>query len=271
MPRSREANIPASSINTRSRSTPSVKFEPDFHLTYFGGLVIFQPLFATLNLWERLAACCKHLEQGSLYSHALSLRGCVRDLVLERLAALSLPSITLDFDGSVLSTKRHTEGTAVGFNKHKKGARSYYPLFCTVAQTCQALDMLHHSGNVHDSNGALGFIAQCVERERLPGVRIKLRIDLAFFSDATVRALDGALAGAAAPAFPQHSGLANSCPSLQTSPCMSSSIPEQLRVLWRLAHQRTWISQGQLPHVQSWLEDAGRMIGEWMRKGAAAT
>ena len=69
-----KVKIPASSIYTRSRSIPSVKFEPDSHLTSFGGLVIFQPLFARLNLWARLAACCKHLEQGSLYSHALSLR-----------------------------------------------------------------------------------------------------------------------------------------------------------------------------------------------------
>ncbi len=50
-------------------------------------------------------------------------------MVLDRLASLSLPRITLDFDGSVQSTKRRAEGTAVGFNKKKKGARSYYPLF----------------------------------------------------------------------------------------------------------------------------------------------
>ncbi|MCA9200495.1 MAG: IS1380 family transposase, partial [Planctomycetales bacterium] len=74
--------------------------------------------------------------------------------MLDRLAELALPRITLDFDGSVLSTKRRAEGTAVGFNKKKKGARSYYPLFCTVAQTSQVLDFLHRSGNVHDSNGA---------------------------------------------------------------------------------------------------------------------
>lgn len=46
---------------------------------------------------------------------------------------------------------------------------------------------------------------------------------------------------------------------------------EQLRVLWRLVHQRTWISQGHLLHVQSRLEEAGRMVGGWMRKEAAAT
>jgi hypothetical protein len=64
-----------------------------------------------------------------------NLRRFSRDLVLERLLAESLARVTLDFDGSVLSTSRHAEGTAVGFNKKKKGARSYYPLFCTVAQS----------------------------------------------------------------------------------------------------------------------------------------
>jgi hypothetical protein len=45
---------------------------------------------------------------------------------------------------------------------------------------------------------------------------------------------------------------------------------EQLRVLWRLVHQRPRISQEQLLHVQSRLEEAGRMVGAWMRKGATA-
>ncbi|MCP4286508.1 MAG: hypothetical protein GY792_19015, partial [Gammaproteobacteria bacterium] len=51
-----------------------------------------------------------------------------RNLVTERLSAERLSRVTLDFDGSVLSIGRHAEGTAVGFNKKKKGARSYYPL-----------------------------------------------------------------------------------------------------------------------------------------------
>jgi hypothetical protein len=54
-----------------------------------------------------------------------SLRQLLSELVLERLRALKLKRVTLDFDGSVQSTKRHAEGTAVGFNKQKKGARSY--------------------------------------------------------------------------------------------------------------------------------------------------
>ena len=120
------------------------------------------------------------------------LRQLLREMVLERLGSLALPRITLDFDGSVPSTKRRAEGTAVGFNKKKKGARSYYPLFCTVAQTGQVLNFLHRSGNVHDSNGARDFILQCVQQVRsvLPGVIIEVRMDSAFFSDEIVTALN---------------------------------------------------------------------------------
>ena len=62
--------------------------------------------------------------------------------------------MTLDFDGSGIITKGHAEGTAVGFNKAKKGGRSYYPLFCRVAQTGQLFDLLHRPGKVHAPIGA---------------------------------------------------------------------------------------------------------------------
>jgi len=120
------------------------------------------------------------------------LRQLLGEMVVERLSSLALPRVTLDFDGSVQSTKRRAEGTAVGFNKKKKGARSYYPLFCTVAQTGQVLNFLHRSGNVHDSKGAKDFILKCVRqvREQLPGVIIEVRMDSAFFSDEIVTALN---------------------------------------------------------------------------------
>ncbi len=115
-------------------------------------------------------------------------------LVLERIAQLALPRITIDFDGSVIGTGRSAEGTAVGFNRKKKGQRSYYPLFCTVAQTGQVLGVLHRSGNVHDSNGADLFIGECIEQIRtfLPYVIIELRMDSAFFSDNILTVLEQA-------------------------------------------------------------------------------
>ena len=122
-----------------------------------------------------------------------NLRRAIRQFVLERIQVLGLTRLTLDFDGSVVSTKRRAEGAAAGYNKKKKGARSYYPLFCTLAQTGQVFDVLHRPGNVHDSNGAKGFILACIwEIQRVaPWVRIEVRMDSAFFSDEIVKELYG--------------------------------------------------------------------------------
>lgn len=101
-------------------------------------------------------------------------------------------TITLDFDGSVLGTCRHAEGVAKGFNSKKKGQRSYYPLYCTVAQTAQVLAVHHRSGNVHDSNGAIHFIECCVGKVKnaCPQARIELRMDGAFFSERVIDSLN---------------------------------------------------------------------------------
>ena len=107
-----------------------------------------------------------------------------RSLVIEGLLREQLPRLTLDFDGSVQSTKGHAEGTAVGFNRTKKGARSYYPLFCTVAQTGQFFDAHHRPGNVHDSNGAEQFMLSCFNETKthLKSTLLESRMDSAFFN-----------------------------------------------------------------------------------------
>jgi hypothetical protein len=142
------------------------------------------------------------LPDASTVSRALSsidglsiarLRALCRNLVIERLKKIAIYRVTLDFDGSVFSTQsRTTEGTAVGYNKKRKGARSYYPLFCTLAQTGQVFDVYHRPGNVHDSHGAREFIIACITslKQALPWVKIEVRMDSAFFSDAIVSILD---------------------------------------------------------------------------------
>ena len=120
------------------------------------------------------------------------LRELKRELVLERMEAEALPRVTADFDGSALTTSRKAEGTAVGFNKKRKGARSYYPLFCVVAQLGMFFDMLHRPGNVHDSRGAKAFIRECIGaiRARLPRAVIECRLDSAFFHQDILQALE---------------------------------------------------------------------------------
>jgi len=118
------------------------------------------------------------------YDGVENVRQLSRSFVIEGLQREQLPRLTLDFDGSVQSTKGHVEGTAVGFNKSKKGARSYYPLFCTVAQTGQFFDIYHRPGNVHDSNGAAQFMLDCFTQAKseLKNTIFESRVDSAFFN-----------------------------------------------------------------------------------------
>ncbi len=113
-------------------------------------------------------------------------------LVLDALRRECFARLTLDFDGSVTSTRGHAEGTAVGYNTKKKGARSYYNLYCTVAQSGQFLDVLHRPGNVHDSNGAHDFMMDNFDRVRtlLPDAVLESRLDSAFFSRKTLTLMD---------------------------------------------------------------------------------
>jgi hypothetical protein len=122
-----------------------------------------------------------------------NMRKVLRILVTEGIKRERLPRITMDFDGSVQSTKGHQEGTAVGYNKAKKGARSYYPLYCTVAQTGQFFDLHHRPGNVHDSNGADQFMLDCFQaiKSKLDAKAIiESRMDSAFFSQNILTMLD---------------------------------------------------------------------------------
>jgi hypothetical protein len=115
-----------------------------------------------------------------------------RQITLDRLKAERLSRVTADFDGSVFMTRGQAEGSAVGYCKRKKGARSYYPLFCTIAQTQQFLDRLHRPGNVHDSNGAAQFIKDCFAqiRHTVPTAILESRMDSAFFNDDIILQLD---------------------------------------------------------------------------------
>ena len=119
---------------------------------------------------------CKEMEKGRIM---------LRTMVIEGLNRVGLPRLTFDFDGSVQSTRGHAEGTAVGFNKKKKGARSYYNLYCTVAQSGQFFDFLPRPGNVHDSNGAEEFMMECFDvarKEILGNTLFESRMDSAFFN-----------------------------------------------------------------------------------------
>jgi hypothetical protein len=99
-------------------------------------------------------------------------------LVIEKLQSLGLLEITIDLDGTVVSTKGHPTWALKGYNPIKRGALSYFPLTAHVAETGHFLTIWNRPGNVHDSNRALDLI-KTIQR-RLPMFSIRFRADSAF-------------------------------------------------------------------------------------------
>jgi hypothetical protein len=114
------------------------------------------------------------------------------EIVTEKLRQLGLNRITLDFDGTVLSTGHKVAWAFRGYNPHKRYAPSYYPLLCHVAQTGHFLQIRNRPGNVHDSKGALSVIQDTIAqvRQMVPGVKIEVRLDAAFFQFPILNWLD---------------------------------------------------------------------------------
>jgi hypothetical protein len=95
-----------------------------------------------------------------------------------------LPRLTIDVDGSVLTTGLTVAGAVRGYNPHHRKNPSYYPLLATLAQTGHVLGHRNRPGNVHDSHRAGDFLRLTVSRLRqaLPAAGlIEVRADSAFF------------------------------------------------------------------------------------------
>ena len=152
-------------IMSKFHKIPEIRFE-DQQITSFSGLLIFQLFFTKINLKQQLKNCFSHLKVSPIFG---------RHFVV----LLLIVHLLLGF-------RRLRE---VDYYKAKKGARSYYPLFCTVAQTDQFFDVYHRPGNVHDSNGAAQFMLNCFEKakQELKATIFESRMDSAFFNEEKFR------------------------------------------------------------------------------------
>jgi hypothetical protein len=98
-------------------------------------------------------------------------------------------TITLDLDGTVVSTRGHQERARRGYNPIRKGARSYRPLTVHLAELGQFLAVINRPGNEPDNASAAGLMRRVIRRLKaeLPGVRIRVRQDSAFFDNKLLR------------------------------------------------------------------------------------
>jgi hypothetical protein len=96
---------------------------------------------------------------------------------------------TVDVDSTVKTVYGSQQGSAKGYNPHKKGAMSYHPLLAFCADTKEILQGWLRSGNAYTSNGIVEFTRQLLAH--LPNrTRILFRGDSGFFVGALLDLLD---------------------------------------------------------------------------------
>ena len=114
-------------------------------------------------------------------------------LVADVIDHSGLPRLTLDVDGSVVSTGLRVEGARRGFNPHRRKVPSYYPITAYEANTGQVLRVCNRAGNVHDGQASLAFLGELFKQLRATLKRrpvLEMRMDGAFFHAAVIDVLE---------------------------------------------------------------------------------
>lgn len=123
----------------------------------------------------------------------MGLRRVNEELVGNLIRSMSLPRLTIDIDGSVLSTGLQAEGAERGYNPHRRKVPSYYPISAYEANSGLMLGVLNRSGNVHDGKASPAFIQSILEQCQRCGHRKairEIRMDGAFFRRDVLDLLD---------------------------------------------------------------------------------
>jgi hypothetical protein len=92
--------------------------------------------------------------------------------------------LTIDVDGSVVSTGLQVAWAQRGFNPHHRKVPSYYPITAYEAQSGQVLRVQNRPGNVHDGKAAVPFLRALLHQVRATlgrGYALEFRMDGAFF------------------------------------------------------------------------------------------
>lgn len=111
---------------------------------------------------------------------------------------LSFRTLTIDVDGTVLSTGMKTERAFRGYNPHHRKVPSYYPITAHLAETGHILRVQNRSGNVSDGKASIGFLRDLfaqVEGTLGSGYHPQFRMDAEFFKDSVFRVLGAHDAG----------------------------------------------------------------------------
>jgi hypothetical protein len=105
-------------------------------------------------------------------------------------------SLLFDFDSSVLTLYgKFIEGAKVGYNPHKRGARSYHPLLCFESHSKEFWHGILRPGDAYTSAGSVEFLKACLAKLPPYIYRIRLRADSGFFDHKFIEPLEEAKMG----------------------------------------------------------------------------
>lgn len=133
--------------------------------------------------------------KGSLLERLYSLNA---DIVAGVVRVLPFRTLTVDVDGTVITTGLKVERAFRGYNPHRRRAPSYYPISAHLAETGHILRLKNRSGNVHDGKGSKRFFREVlnqIEATLGSGYQLRFRMDGAFFREEILKMLGSAGAG----------------------------------------------------------------------------
>jgi hypothetical protein len=126
--------------------------------------------------------------------HLHGLRQLNAEVVAEVIRNSGLRRLTIDVDGSVVSTGQQVEWAQRGFNPHHRKVPSYYPITAYEAQSGQVLRVQNRPGNVHDGKAGVRFLrALFAQLAATLGrtAQLEFRMDGAFFRRDVLALLEG--------------------------------------------------------------------------------
>jgi hypothetical protein len=151
------------------------------HVRYLGSDPVVQRfvelrVFPSDRTLARWLSRCKASVRSALLAFMMELIG-------DSLRPLRLRRLTIDVDGTVLSTGLQVERAFRGYNPHHRKVPSYYPITAYLAQTGHVLSVRNRSGNVHDGKASMSFFRDLFADIRAiePNAILEVRLDGAFF------------------------------------------------------------------------------------------
>lgn len=115
------------------------------------------------------------------------------EVVAEAIRESKLGRLTIDVDGSVVSTGMQADWAFRGYNPHHRKVPSYFPITAYEAQTGQILRTRNRPGNVHDGKAGVGFLKEIfaqIDRTLGKDYLLEFRMDGAFFREDVVKLLE---------------------------------------------------------------------------------